>query len=144
MKGEVTIPYLEKFELVSPIRGGVKEPRWTLRVKTGDIRINKFGIENERLWEMKFVEIRTVKENDKIMVLVRFSKEKKELESAYALYHYEDEKKNKSLTFSGKGIFRKFNIRATDITKEKSITLNPEVKNIDEKKFFYFEISLKK
>jgi len=143
MKVKVENSYLAQFELIHPIRGGVRKPRWTLSINTENIRINKFAIEKENLWNMKFVEIRAMKEEDKIQVLFRFSKEKEELEGVFSISRYEDEKENRSLNFSSRGIFRKFNLKARDITNEKSIILEPKIKVIDGIKYFSVEIPLK-
>lgn len=142
MKVTIENTYLKKFELITPIFGGIRAPRWTLSTNTENIRINKFAIENEGLWDMKFVEIRAVKENGKIIVLIRFSRKKEELEGTFSISRYEDEKGNKSLNFSGRGIFRKFKIKAKDLTNEKSIILKPRVENIDGIKYFIIEIPL--
>jgi len=143
MKITVTNSYLEQFELISPSRGGIKLPRWTLSTNTESIRINKYAIKEEDLWNEKFVEIRALKEENRIIMLIRFSDNKNDLEDAFKIASYEDENKNRSMVFTTRGVFRKFEINAKDITKNKSIILKPEKKEIDGSIFYAVEIPLK-
>ena len=134
---------IKDFESIIPTRGGVRSSRWTLG-KIGNFRVNKFAIEEGDLWGVKFVEIKAIEIDNKLMIALSFSKLKEGLDNPFSVSSYESEdKKNRSLSFSGRGIFKKLKLILDEVVKDKSIVLKPEIKEQDGKKYFVIEIPVK-
>jgi len=135
---------ISKFEQIVPSRGGVKGARWTLSKATEIIRINKYAIDEDDIWEMNFIEIKVRKENNKIIVLFIFSENKDDLKNPFSVGHYQDDKNNRSLSFSCAGIFRKFSMKAKNVLggEDKSILLKINVQEQEGKKYFISEIPI--
>lgn len=133
-----------EYENIFPVRGGIKSVRWTLRKASEVTSINKYGIEEENLWGTRFVEEMAKVERDKIILVVRFSDKKEDLENPFSVSSYEDDKGNKNISFSIKGVFKKFGVVAGEMFKEseKSIVLRPKKISQDGKDYFIIEIPI--
>jgi len=132
---------IKEFQDIAPKLGGVRSSVLSLG-KTGYFRLNKYFIKEYNLEKKRFVNIKAIKRENRIIVALNFSEQKSD--SSFSLSHYESkDKKIKSVTFSGRGVFSQFNINHKSVIKDKSLKLKPEIQDHDGIKYFIVEIPLK-
>lgn len=126
---------LNDFEKIAPT-GGKRSPVLGLS-NQGYFRINSaFKIKND-LGDKNSVDIRAKKEDDKLIVIFEFLRDKHE--GAFAVSHYA---RNNSATFSGRSLFSHLGVDYHEIGKVGN--LKPAVQMENNRKYFIVEIKLKK
>lgn len=128
---------LNNFEDVEKVHGGRREEALSIN-KAGYFRMNRQFVENNELKNVKFANIKTLKDNDKLIIAINFSEDKRD--NSYSASYFE---KNKSYSFSGRSIFSKYGFNYEKVLAGENRKLDYKVQEHEGEKYFIVEIRLK-
>ena len=129
---------IEDFQEIKKTKGGRRDPIFSIN-RSGYFRMNNNFIDKYSLKDMKFVQIKAIKEEDKIVLALKFTKEEN-VKYFGMSYH----KESRSFNFSGSSIFATFGLRSNEVIKEKTIIFEPKIQKEGEEEYFIVEIPLSK
>lgn len=131
---------ITKFEDIKPTRGGRAVATFSLG-KTGYFMANNPYIEeNKELMKALSVNMKAMKEDDKIILLIQFLEDKS---GTFSVNEFKDKNgKIKRKSFSARSVFKQLGLSYKNFAQEKTIKLTPEKKEMEGITYFIVEITL--